>query len=525
MKIFGEKAWKWVLSNYILILLLMVGTVVRIWHGGLIPPGLNQDEASVGYDAYAILHYGMDRNGVSLPVHLIAWGSGQNALYAYLSMPFISLFGLHVWTIRALSMVMGVIGMLAMYGVGRRLFGSEKFALVTLFLAVISPWHIMMSRWALESNLFPTLVLLAVYCLLRGLEKPFWLYGFTFLLALSMYAYGTAYFFVPVFAAAVAIYLWLTKRLKPLLLLIHGGLLVVLSLPILLFLFINRAGKADIITPFFTIPKLTVPRVEQISSVFSDHVLQGLVNRAGKLFELIVTQTDGLPWNAIPAYGYLYPIALPFLIIGIGVMAAKANVIKSAAHAVTLIWFLTASLMALIMEINMNRINIIIFPIILITTVGLVWCAENIRHSFKVSVAAFTIVFGMFGWHYFTKYPEEISPYFYESFGEAIRYASDASDGPVYVTDKVNMPYIYVLFYEKIEPETFQQSVEYANPGAPFQQVSKFDRYQFGSYVPELGTGAVYVLRNDELRPDATAENFEVQRFKLFSVFKETSSN
>lgn len=76
------------------LLLFLLGAVIRILYIGSIPPGLNQDEASIGYDAYSILHYGIDRNGVHLPIHLIAWGSGQNALYAYLSMPFIWLFGL-----------------------------------------------------------------------------------------------------------------------------------------------------------------------------------------------------------------------------------------------------------------------------------------------------------------------------------------------------------------------------------------------------------------------------------------------
>ncbi|MFC6653475.1 hypothetical protein [Paenibacillus rhizoplanae] len=97
------------------VLLFLLGAIVRILYITSIPPGLNQDEASIGYDAYAILHYGMDRNGVHLPIHLIAWGSGQNALYAYLSMPFILLFGLTPLSVRALSLIMGLLGMLFFY--------------------------------------------------------------------------------------------------------------------------------------------------------------------------------------------------------------------------------------------------------------------------------------------------------------------------------------------------------------------------------------------------------------------------
>ena len=64
------------------------------------PAGLNQDEASIGYDAWALMNFGIDRNGFSLPVQLVAWGSGQNVLYAYLSIPFIAVFGLNVFSVR-----------------------------------------------------------------------------------------------------------------------------------------------------------------------------------------------------------------------------------------------------------------------------------------------------------------------------------------------------------------------------------------------------------------------------------------
>ena len=62
-------------------IILCVGFLTRVAFLDLLPGGLNQDEASAGYDAYAIMTTGMDRNGNVLPVHLVSWGSGQNALY------------------------------------------------------------------------------------------------------------------------------------------------------------------------------------------------------------------------------------------------------------------------------------------------------------------------------------------------------------------------------------------------------------------------------------------------------------
>ena len=81
-------------------LALVFGFISRTAFLDLLPGGLNQDEASAGYDAYAILKYGIDRNGIRYPVHLVAWGSGQNALYSYLCMPFLLALGVNEISLR-----------------------------------------------------------------------------------------------------------------------------------------------------------------------------------------------------------------------------------------------------------------------------------------------------------------------------------------------------------------------------------------------------------------------------------------
>lgn len=80
--------------------IFLIGILIRTIFLDLLPGGLNQDEASAGYDAFSIMYYGVDRNGFHLPIYLTAWGSGQNALYSYLSMPFIGIFGLNELSLR-----------------------------------------------------------------------------------------------------------------------------------------------------------------------------------------------------------------------------------------------------------------------------------------------------------------------------------------------------------------------------------------------------------------------------------------
>ncbi|WP_053374516.1 glycosyltransferase family 39 protein [Paenibacillus sp. FJAT-27812] len=506
----------WMKNNPMLLMLFLIGAAVRVLYAGAIPGGLNQDEASIGYEAYSILHFGIDRNGVSLPVHLIAWGSGQNALYAYLSMPFIYLFGLTPLSVRMLSILFGLLGTVLFYLIALQLFKRKHAAAAAAFFIVICPWHIMISRWALESNIFPTLVLLAVFFLFKAIHQPRWLIGFTVTLAASLYAYGTAYFFVPVFGVSVLALLVARKVFKLRDLLWNSLVLVILAAPIGLFLLINRFNMSTV-QWLFSIPKLTVPRVEQVSSAFEGNAFSMLAQHFNQFLKLFITQNDGLLWNAIPEYGYMYPIALPLIAIGIVYGVYKLVKEFRAETAVMAIWFGAALLITLITDVNINRINIIFFPTVYLAVAGLMWLHKQIKYSLVVAIGAFTVFFLLFCGQYFTAYAKQISPMFFESFGEAITYASDETEGQVYVTDQVMMPYIYVLFYEKIEPRQFIDTVDYINPGQPFQFVRSFGRYHFGK--PELRPDevAVYIFSNNDAIPDENS-GYRIKRFKHYTV-------
>jgi len=126
------------------LLLLAVGAALRLLYLGDIPGGLNQDEASIGYDAWALLHSGIDRNGLSWPVNFIAWGSGQNVLYGYLSIPFIAIFDLSVFSLRLTSAFWGVICLWIFWQLGKR--RDQTMGILALLVLVTSPWHIMASR-------------------------------------------------------------------------------------------------------------------------------------------------------------------------------------------------------------------------------------------------------------------------------------------------------------------------------------------------------------------------------------------
>ena len=137
---------------------------------------------------------------------------------------------------------------------------------------------------------------------------------------------------------------------------------------------------------------------------------------------------------------------------------------------------------------------------------------------FRYVIVLYILFFGLFTYTYFFVYPESVSSDFFESLDEAIQYATETStpDEPIYVTSKINMPYIFILFYQKIDPHLFCESVVYSDPEAPFRWVESFDRYLFGMQDDRF-SGHIYILHNAE--PDFFDNpNFVVKRFKNYSV-------
>lgn len=169
----GEQVLKFFKQNknkVILAVILVIGFLSRLLVIDSYPNALNVDEASSGYEAWSILNYGIDRNGKFLPIFLIAWGSGQNALYSYLMMPFIKILGLNMLSLRLPMSIVGCISLIVLYLLLKEI-KDEKTALIGVAFFAICPWHIMKSRWGLESNLFPELVLLATYFMILSLKR------------------------------------------------------------------------------------------------------------------------------------------------------------------------------------------------------------------------------------------------------------------------------------------------------------------------------------------------------------------
>lgn len=482
---------KFILSHELLtaVLILAVGFAVRCACIGSLPGGLNQDEASAGYDAWALLNYGIDRCGNSWPVLLESWGSGQNVLYSLLAMPFIAVFGLNVLSLRLPAAIFGCVTLVVFWRLARRVRGPG-FGLSALLTLAVCPWHIMASRWALESNLLPGMLLIGIYFTVLSREREWALAGAAAFFGLSLYAYGTAYFFLPFFLCAAV---WILRRtLRARSFFVSLAVFAAIALPISVCQLVNYLDLDGFTVLGITFPKLTQAR-QTMTSVFGGGGIDAVWQNLRTVLSILTTGSDGFSYNAIRPWGIFYVFGFPLCAAGLylSLCTRRDHPLER-----LLRWALYSALLAgCLISGNINRLNVLWLPAVYFMAVGL-HCVLSAVGVFAVPAAAALLAcFAMFMSDYRARLESLDS--FYPGLGEAICYVEQLEPESVYITDQVNSPYIFALFYTQPEPEEFISTVDYINPDGAFRGVRSFGHFRFG---PEQdAAGEYYILHFSEV--------------------------
>ena len=206
-----------------IVLVMLLGSGLRLSNLGQSPPGLNQDEAINSWNAYCLLRTGKDQTGQHWPI-FYSRGIGENrtTLAFYLWMPIQAIGGLNVITTRLPSAMAGIACLLILHYVGNHLFGWPTGLIAAAILAV-NPWHLQLSRWGHEANIGPTLGIAPLALLLwaglpivkLGEKKPWGLVrgGVAGLVSgivsgLVCYGYPAVRLFVPGFLVLLMLATW-----------------------------------------------------------------------------------------------------------------------------------------------------------------------------------------------------------------------------------------------------------------------------------------------------------------------------
>lgn len=407
-------------------LVFALGCFLRFYHLTTLPDGLNQDEASIGYEAFSLAFYGVDRYGNPFPVYPITWGSGGGSpLLIYLTALSFKLFGVSVFVLRGTVAFFGCLTLPLFYLLVKEaksslaglqsspvgfpssptglqssptgLQSSPTGLLGMLFLA-IAPWHILLTRWTLDYGLIPFTFGLAILVLMKAArKKSTGLYVLaSALAALNMYSYGSANIVIPAFLLLSVFFLMRGKILSVRQLFLCMLMFLLVCAPLFLFYFINVCKLPEIITPFFSVERFRSDHTASVFLSFSDLFLrgEGIKNSKELLLYLSVGVENGEYYTYMPGYWTFYVFTFPVTLVGFVVSlkrmregrrealfavqnkAANAHSGSDspsgtvAAEEIVFSAFLASFLFGLTVRISINHIIMVYLPLLYYTVCG-----------------------------------------------------------------------------------------------------------------------------------------------------------
>lgn len=202
-----------------LLLALALGAALffRVWQLDQVPPGMDFDEAFESLEAHRVV----TEHGYH-PV-FFSGNNGVPPTEIYLTAAVYLIAGEHMLAIRSVSAAVGILTVLALYGLVRTLFpwprdpdstdnadspspAVRRFLpfMVALLLAVL-PWHVAFSRRGIEVALLPLWAVLAVLFFWQGLAtRQWWRFALSgFFVGSAFYTYQAAPFMPGVLALFV----------------------------------------------------------------------------------------------------------------------------------------------------------------------------------------------------------------------------------------------------------------------------------------------------------------------------------
>lgn len=524
----------------VICLIIALAAMLRFYNLSGIPPGINRDEGSVGFTAYSLLKTGADEYGKHLPLSFQSFGDWKLPLYIYSVVPFISFLGLSELAVRLPSAIFGTASVVLIFFLTRELFKDRKMSILVTLLAAITPWSIHLSRVESESNTAVFLFLFGLLLFFTGLRKgkqlAFIPSGILF--ALTYFTYAGNHIFTTLFLIGL-IFLYRdsiqkTKEFKI-------GVFIFLALSSLIFyqtLFAADRTKISGIgifgDPAIVHAKIEIPRNEHSSpnSIFArlvhnrlefaaERFLQGYLNSFSPQF-LFIKGGENMAHN-IQNFGNMYLIEGLFFYLGIAVLLFKQ---KGRERNLILWWLLIGPIAASITKDapHTNRM-FAIFPMLPIATaIGISQASSVFSKKVKPNIVysaitlLFVLNFLLYIDRYFIHFPKDEAQNWGIGYKQLVYILSkpEYANSRVVITQPQTSPYIFLLFYQKYDPKTYQQeAVRYAPTDDGFVHVRQFGRFEFRpiNWNEDLNSGKILVDNPSNIPTEV--KKYEIGRVSL----------
>lgn len=469
-------------------LIFLVGLDLRVYQFGQIPAGLHQDEISAAYETISLTTTGADRWGEPWPAYFLAWGSGQNVLLSYLNIPVFLSFGVSEVTIRLLPLLFSVALIPLVYWITKKLFGLSTGLWASLLVSV-APLLVIAGRWAVESNLLIFFQTATFALMLKSLDqgKLRWIIAATVMQGLSGYAY------LP--GLGVGVILWLVyfvvlirkkylswKQAVPL-----GFLMLAFWFPLLLVVIknylVHETLGIESVLPF-SIPLFSSDRIEQTAGSSAIGSLVWFLRFIWYGFN------DFNEFNVVPVAGGLTNRYLFLVLAAAGLIAAivkRKTIFKTTTVKLFAVWLSSAvilyTLASLVIIANVNRVNGLYGPLILLAAVGANALTGFVKNKLLRGLATALIIalillntFSFARFYFSELYRDWSDKFFFNGLPVALETVKrTAVSGPIFISRDIVFNYLQLAFYEKISPLELRSSFT----GSTENPIGQFDLYIF----------------------------------------------
>lgn len=181
-----------------------------------VPPGINGDEAAIGYLASLIAKTGYDVNGKFLPLFTtLSWPDWKQPVTIYSTVATFKIFSTSFFNLRAVSVFFVLLGGTIIFLLSKEVF-KQKLAIVSLLIFITIPIIMIQSHLAIE-NVAPLpfisiwLWMLAKY---TNKKKRKYLFFSALALGISVYSYLGLRLIVPVLTVISIWYIYYLNRSK-----------------------------------------------------------------------------------------------------------------------------------------------------------------------------------------------------------------------------------------------------------------------------------------------------------------------
>lgn len=471
--------------------ILLLAFILRFYKLGSIPLSLDWDEVSNAYNAYSILKTGKDEYGSFLPLTNRSFDDYKPPLYMYLNIPSVAIFNLNEFSARLPSAIFGFLTVPFVYFLTKILFKKESIALLSMFFITISPWHLQFSRVGFEANVGLFFTVSAATLFLYGLKNHKLFALSALLFGLSFYSYHSQRVFIPLILLSLTFVfkkdLFTAGKKQMVSFLLILGLIVVplllLSPQKALFGRLQSASSEEVRKD----SELSISLVTEDGKSFISRVVHNRRVIAARRYignylsyfdmNYLFIRGDDNFRHHIEGTGMFYLYQLPLLLAGIYSLIRKND--KSSRF--LLLWFLLAPVAAIPATPNPHAVRSLpmVVAATLISAYGALWIFErklNFKKTllFIASVVIF-VSFIVYLHNYFFHYPFDKASFWQYGYKEAVLESKNSGDrfGKIIVDGTLEQAYIFWLFYNNYDPNSYQQNGSRENFGKYFFQSKK----------------------------------------------------